>query len=220
MSLLLLHGKTAAGGGGGGLVITSPVATWTGTGSPTTSASFTATSGGLLVLGHCQWNGTMNTPTNSGTAFTWTQRASDTAGVVQHKVWTAPITAGQSMTVSLNSTSEDGILGMVWHVTGQHASPIGVSGAASNVTTNNLTVNFTASVAGSATFVHASDYQELGTMTSSNLLDPNTTNFSGVVDGLSGYRANASAGATSFNLDAGGTGTAGTGYAYVEIKPA
>jgi hypothetical protein len=210
--------RAAVGGGGGGLTVVQPVAMWARTSgsAATSSASFSVTSGELLVIGICSNGNAPPSPTVSA-GYTVTQRGSDSS-YSQTRIFTAPVTSTTSITITLPSFAENGI-GFVWQVSGQHASPIGV-GSGGNSTTNNLTVNYTATAAGSITFVMANEWQELGTPTSSNMTNTVHGNYGGYSEGFAGRRANAASGATSFNLDAGGSGSANWSYSYVEILKA
>lgn len=220
MSLATRTSKRTTPVGGGALTITTPVAMWLRT-AGAASASFSVTSGTHLILvGIGQWNGTIATPTNSGTAFTWTQRAANTGTFLFSKIYSAPAIASQSMTVTLGAGGGNDSWGMIWVVSGHHASPFGVTGSITDNTTNSLTVSYTASAAGSCTFIAAHDFEERGAATSSNLLDINNGNYTGIVDAICGYRLNTAAGATSLNLDAFGTSTAGWNHSYLELLAA
>jgi hypothetical protein len=208
---------------GGGLTITK-IADWARTSgsAATPSSSFTSTNGGLLVyMGHRDAFDSLLAPTNTGTAYTWTNRNGQNNPAVG--IYTAPCTNSQSMTVSIPAAGEKA-WATLYEVTGQHASPIGTTGGAANVGTNNLNAAVTTTVNNSATFIVDNEYQELGAMVSSNLTSFTPLNggsgYAGWTDGISGYRVVATAGATTINLDAGGSGTAWHTYSYCEIKPA
>jgi hypothetical protein len=212
---LLAACRVVAGGGGGGLTVTTPVAIW----QNGTSASFSVTAGDLIVVA---W-GTYPTesivaPTNSGTAFTWTQRES-LSTVLTIALYSAVASTSQTMTVT-TPTGGDFEHGFLWVISGQHASPFGVADDYES-TTNAHNTNYTASANGSVTLVHAIEYQELGAPTSSNLTDVNVeAGISGYAEVICGYKPNAAAGATSFNLDAGGAGGPNWEVLYLEILPA
>lgn len=220
MSLLWLPKAAAGGGGGGGLTVTTPIAMWARTSgsSAATSAAFDATNGQILVAGFGGDGGDPATPTNSGTAFTWTSRAVNS--VWGHsRIFTAPVTATQNMTVTIPA---DGMkcFGYIWVVSGQHASPIGGGTGNGNATTNTINPSYTADAAGSVTFVVGSEWQETGTPTSSNLTGFTHGNYTGWTEAFAGRRANASAGLTSFHVDAAGSGGTNFTYSFVEILPA
>ena len=201
------------------LTITTPVSIWSGS---TASASFTVAAGDLIVYGNHQQDAVGTAPTNSGTAFAWTSRVyeADTpsSGFMQARIWTAVASVGQTMTVTAPS-GPTASFSYLWVVSGQHASPIGVVGS-DYQTVNGLTVNYTATMAGSVTFVVAQDYEERGTITSSDLSPSTTADLSGFTDAFAGRKLNTAAGATSFNLDPAGTTTpTGTVYVYIEVLP-
>jgi hypothetical protein len=204
-----------------GLVITTPIPMWSQPANTVTiSASFAVAVGDLIVYGR-GGDGNANvhnsTPSNSGTAFTWTERAYD-AGFGQNAIWTAVATVAQTMTINHPAVGEK-MYGHIWVVKGQHTSPIGVAGANFDFI-NVRDVSYTATVAGSKTLVIAQDWGEQGPPTSSNMIDVEHGDFSGYTDAVAGIRENAAAGATSFNLDAGGTGVTQLSWAYLEIIPA
>jgi hypothetical protein len=219
MSLLMLHGKTVVGGGGGGLTITQPVAMWARTsgGAAATSASFSANSGEILVIGVGRDGGGAPVSPTTSPSLTVTSRAQDTAHAGT-QIYTAPVTSTTSYTITLPASAEKHA-GFVWVVAGQHASPIGVA-SNGNSTTNNINPAYTASAAGSVIFVASSEWQELGTPTSSNLTNTVHGNHAGWTENFVGRKLNVSAGATTFNLDAAGSGTANWSYVYLEILKA
>jgi hypothetical protein len=79
-----------------------------------TSSSFTPSSSSLLVVGvaYVENNGTTTDPTSaltiSGGGLTWTQQATAVAAPTAFpslvKIWTAPVTTGSSMTVTLSTS--------------------------------------------------------------------------------------------------------------------
>lgn len=200
------------------LTITTPVPIWSGS---TASASFTVSVGDLIVYGNHQQDAVGTAPTNSGTAFTWTSRVHEadtpSSGFMHARIWTAVASVGQTMTVTAPSGPTNSF-SYLWVVSGQHASPIGVVGSDFQ-TVNGLTVNYTATAAGSVTFVVAQDYEERGTITSSDLSPSTTADLSGFTDVFVGRKLNTAAGATSFNLDPAGSSATGTVYAYIEVLP-
>jgi hypothetical protein len=95
------------GGGGAALsFVTSAASAWNATGTSKTTGSFSVQSGDVIVcFGVGEDNGqtgNYNTPTNSGTAFTWTNKfTTNGASAAKIGVWTTTATATQSMTVTL-----------------------------------------------------------------------------------------------------------------------
>lgn len=206
----------------GGLTIT-PVARWQRTtgSAANVSSSFSVTNGGLIVcaIGYDfnDANPALATPSNTGTPFTWTRRAVGTASSrPTDAVWTAPVTATISTTISITaSTTRE--WAKAWVITGQAASPIGVTGNSATQTGQNQTISYTASAAGSAMFVAAEDWNETGNITSSDLTLDNG-DYTGWTDAAPGHRVHTSAGATSFHLTAGGASPIWS-WAYCEIVP-
>ena len=205
--------------GGGELTVTTPIPVWQReTGSDASvSASFTVAVDDLVVFAissdEFAW---FTGPTNSGTAFIWTQRATSPSSPPITRLYTAVATVAQSMTVSVTANSAK-CYAHVWVVSGQDDAPIGVSGGAQS-TSEVVDQSYTAGAAGSVVFVVASDWYETGVLTSSNLLDMQIVEVGGWCDAILGHRLNAAAGATSFNLDAAGGPL--WGYCYLEIIPA
>jgi hypothetical protein len=223
MTMMALRAaKKQAAGGGGGLTVTQPVALWARTSgsAAATSASFSVVSGDLIVVGISGDNpgSSFAAPTNSGTAFTWTLRQTST-GYATTKMYTAPATASQSMTVTLPASSEKQAA-FLWVVSGQHASPIGSGSGGADANTNVVNQNYTPQAAGSVTFVFASDWLETGVPTSSNLTNTVHGNQTGYQETFVGRKANATTSATSFNLDAAGAGGTNWSYTWQEILAA
>lgn len=219
---LMASRVVAGGGGGGGLTVVQPVAFWgrTSGSAAQSSAAFSVTSGELLVVGISgdAPSSSFAAPTNTNTAFTWTLQQTGSAYATV-KVYTAPVTATQSTQITLPASSEkQGAF--VWQVSGQHASPIGTGSGNGNANTNTANPAYTPQAAGSIIFVTASEWLETGTPTSSNLTNTVHGNQSGYQEFFVGRKANPTTSATSFNLDAAGSGGTNWSYAWVEILPA
>ena len=188
------------------------------------SASFTPPNDSLLVVCiACDTaGGTTPTTTVSGGGWTYTSRglrgdAEGTGGYVE--IYTAPVTTGASMTITatvnnmgLSGTSQQRGRAICYVVTGQGASPIGAAAENSASNTNWTPAGPTTTAANSMVFAAAEDWNASGSPTSSDLTETAFSfNVSGgttspVLSGLFGYKTVASAGATTLNFDAAGTG--------------
>jgi hypothetical protein len=206
---------------------------WTGTPAQNvdiTSASFTAPSGALLVMcvgGDTSSGGVTNTLSASDSGgLTWTSRGKrdgnenpPNGGISE--IFTAVTVSAVARTASVRRTTTGGgtnrLSAKLYVVTGQDASPIG-NAAEGGSTTNNLTATGpTTTAANSYVFYAATEWNQLGSPTSSDLTE-DAFDHASQVSGLSGYEAVATAGATTANLDAGGTGAAAWGFIGLEIK--
>ena len=183
-----------------------------------TSAPLTVLVGDLLAVVEHIDSESVGIPVlvNSGTAFTWTQEAENRPnGTVGIRV--ARATAAQTMTISFSGAAARS-WAYCWQVRGAHTSDwIGAAGA-SNSTSDPVNPAYTAQAADSLLLVGGIDWNERGTITSSDLTEtPN--DFSGWCDAVVGYKEITAAGAGTFNLDAAAASPLFS-FAYVEILPA
>jgi hypothetical protein len=215
------------------------VARWAGTpadGAALNSATFTPPGNSELVV--CMSGDTSGGTSDvtwsiSGGGLTWTlqaERSKKSDGLAAARdgaavVWTAPVTSGSSMSISVSrgSQSHGGTnrISCKCYIVTNHdtTTPVGSVGENTS-TTNNLTASlFTAQTLGVA-FVAATEWQELGLPTSSDLTK-DAADYPGQISVLSGYKAIASTGAaTTANLDAAGTAAADWNWVAVEIRAA
>ena len=133
---------------------------YTTTTTPKTSASFDVIAGDLIVIsGHKDDSGSnLVTPTNSGTAFTWTlqQTAGVSAAENELYVWTAIASVTQSMTV----TGTISTAGVVWgfnRMTIRNHGGVGTSVDTTSLGTGAPTLNITTTRPGSLVVVFVSD---------------------------------------------------------------
>jgi hypothetical protein len=214
------------------------VVRWTGTPAHDvnlTSAAFTPPNSSLLVLTVQTDSASATTApvvaVSSSPALTWTKQAQRQAGDSgaqggHASVWTAPVTTGQSTTVSVqhqgSTIGTDRMSCKLYIVTGHDAAtPAGATGTGSS-TTNSITPTlFTSQTAGVA-FVAGTDWNALGAGTTpptSSDLTRDAASYNTQIDVLSGYKTIASAGASvTANLDAAGTAAAAWNWAAVEVR--
>lgn len=139
-------------------LVTEVETAWNSATSPKTTASISVQVGDVLVAYAAQENtsGTISTPTNSGTALTWTLRQSvDVADFCEVRVWTATATAAESITVSFGSSGGVWFGGavQVW----RDSDGVGASSAA-NADGAAPSVNITTTQANSAIAVCNGDW--------------------------------------------------------------
>lgn len=133
---------------------------FTGTTSPKT-ASVTVLSGDQLVcVGTTENNATtLSTPTG-GTSIAWTLKKSLTgSNLAPVYIWTAPVTSGQTFSVSVGRASGTGETGMGVFVY-RGSTGIGASNSASG-TTGTPTVSLTTTGADSAIVIVNSDWETI-----------------------------------------------------------
>jgi hypothetical protein len=227
--------------GGSNIVVTAgTIARWTGTpnaGVTVSSTSATVSTNDLLVL--CSNCDTLNntdsdatltqTITNSAgtaTVSSWTQRIKQDghAATPGHAgIYTATVTTGGTLTISVSRVSTLGdssglrVSYKVYRVTGYNASPIGVTGSGTSATNNMTPTAYTGGTAsGSYVFACATDWNQLGSPTSSDLT-VDAADYATQVSVVSGYKASGGT-APTVNIDAGGTATAAWNWAALEIK--
>lgn len=198
--------------------VDSSVARWTGTPSGVaeiTSASFTPANNSLLVL--CINGDEFDDSSNkllavAGGSLTWTERirrGSSEAGAGIAAIWTAPVTTGSSMTVTVNRTTSGAegtgrLSAKLYIVTGQHASPIGNSNPA-NFTTDPQSLAITASGAGRL-FGCGVDWSANGQPTSTDTAD--AAHYATQISVISAYKsADHTSGSQSIEFNPLGTPT-------------
>ena len=195
--------------------VDATVARWTGTptsGGTAVSASFTPANGSLLVVCiNCDESPGPNTATPSGGGWTYTSRVargqSDaTEGLAE--IWTAPVTTGASMTITVTRAGTDSsgrrVSAKVYIVTGQHASPIGNVNEA-DWTTNPQTLSITAAGAGRL-FGCGTDWNQTGVPVSTDTEDG--ADYAGAISVMSAFKAaDHASGSQSIQFDPVGTPT-------------
>jgi hypothetical protein len=151
---------TAAGGTPPSFIQEAETA-WNSVTTPKTTGSFTVVSGDILVCFAIaeDFGMTFSTPTNTGTAFTWTlQQEVAITDYARVAVWTALATTGQSMTVSVARGSGDTLDYFGANVlTIRGASAVGAS-SQTNVSSGAPTLNITTTQAGSLLVVANGDW--------------------------------------------------------------
>jgi hypothetical protein len=200
--------------------VSKPVARWSAQCRPindgtAVSDAFTPANNSLLVLCiNTDVVGTTNATTFnvSGGSLTWNERAKRDSADSEDKgvaaIFTAPVTTGASMTVTIGLQTHDGtdyltVSGQVYVVTGQHSSPIGATAEGSHTAnpSGNFTL-FTATGAGRA-FYAITDWSA-NTISSTDTADTNV--YPGLIGVGSIYKASDhSSGTISGNVTYGGT---------------
>lgn len=139
--------------------VTEVETTWGSAVTPRTTGSFDVIAGDLLVIAAHKDEGTttLGTPTNSGTAFTWTLQQSVTVST-DHKmyVWTAIATATQSMTVTGTQSAATNPWGFSVTVFRNHGG-VGTSVATTVAGSGAPTLNITTTRPASTVTVFVSD---------------------------------------------------------------
>ena len=170
---------------------------------------------------------TFNTPTNTGTALTWSQVGSINNGgngsCVVWRAYNAASQAGITVTCSISNTgniftgNSAGMTVDVW--TGCATSQTGAAVVSAASTTQNISPTVTTTASGSRVFGIAQDFNGLGTPTSSDT--SNTWNNAGESSGLRAYKATDSGapGSVAVNFNAAGAGPSWT-YVLVEVLAA
>lgn len=207
---------------------------WTGTPANSvniTSASFTPSNGALLVV-NVQADVIAvslvgGITVSDSTGRTWTPRK-EQPGAGNNGfagVYTA-IANGSAMTVSVQRTT-GGTGGAtrisatcdVW--TGQHATPTGNTGGGTSATNNLTAAAYSSSADNSRCIGGATDWNQLGTPTSTDTEDG--ADYTGQISVISVYKAadtTPSGTAVTLNFDAGGTAAAAWSWVALEIIPA
>lgn len=213
-----------------GISVDASVTRFSGTGAQAsaTSGSFTPANNSLLVVcvnADAAFGGAITpTVTCTSAAATFTRRikqdgAEDTGAYAA--IFTAPITTGTSMTVTVGSTdgNSTSISAKIYIVTGQHASPIGTTFQGASTTNNYTPTLFTTTGAGRV-FTCAVDWNELGTPSSTDTADAGDQ--PGNISFLSAYRASDHTASQSISgsFDAAGTAAADWNAVGLEILAA
>lgn len=139
-------------------------------------------------------------------------------------IWTKQFSSAASRTISLRRTTGNGgtnrLSFKAYIVTSEDTSDfLGASGEGSS-TTNNLTASiFTSEAANSYAFVAATDYNQRGSPTSTDLTE-DSADYAGAISVTSGYKDVGTAGAETANLDAGGSSAAAWTWVAIEVKAA
>lgn len=201
-----------------------------------TSASFTPPAGSVLVVCvSADTNGNTDniTISVSGSSLTWTNRVEhdpgDAGAMGGHaSIWTpadGSTVPASAQTVSVRRTAGNGSTGRIsvkiYVVTGADtADPTGATGEGHS-TTNSITPNaYTSTVNNSRGFGCGTDWNQLGTPTSTDTEDG--ADYSGAISVVSLHKAadTATSGSTvTMNFDAGGTGNAEWNWVALEILP-
>ena len=145
------------------------------TGSPTaTTASFTPPDGSLLLVafsGNTDQGANPSLPTitdslGSHLTYTISDRTwfANTGLDGQSAMWTAPVTTGASMTVSVtnNASSNRQSAIKVWVITGPHASPVGLHNIGWSSSASTISQNYTAQGSEGQGFLVSCDWNALG----------------------------------------------------------
>jgi hypothetical protein len=198
----------------------------TGT-TPRPTASFTAPASSLLVALCASNSGSVtHTVTNSGTGLTWSSRAKrdilDSGGNVSAvEIFTAPAVPSVARTVTLTSSNGgDSVALKVLVFTGVDLDvPVGAVGEGSSSTAN-LTPNvYTSTVARSRAVGIASDENQGGAVTSSDI--GFAWNTSSQTSGIAVYKADDTVTPGTVTLNFNGTGGSRLwNWAAIEILPA
>lgn len=177
-------------------------------------------------------DGTITLTCSSSPTLTWTnivQRdPSESSNNGYAGACYALVTTGQSTTVTvtmggtaLEANGTRDVTVKVYVVTGHDtADPIGASGEGESDTNAITPTIYTSTVANSRGFGAATDWQQLGTPSSTDTGD--TFDLAGDISGLSAYKAadtGASSTAVSMNFDAAGTSAAEWNWIGVEVNP-
>ena len=132
---------------------------WTSTSSTRVTGTFTVVQDDILVaMWACENNGKSVSISNSGTAFTWTsQQEVSVTDYCRVRVYTAPASVGQSMTVTFTTTGglNEAHGGNVF--TFRDASAVGAS-SKTNVASGAPTLNLTTTQPNSAIIVFNGDW--------------------------------------------------------------
>lgn len=141
--------------------VTEVETAWNSSTTPKTTASISVQVGDILIAYAAKDanSDNLSTPTNSGTALTWTlQQSVDTASRCEVRIWTATATAAESITVSFASTGGAGEwfggAVQVW----RSSDGVGAS-AAANAAGSAPTLNITTTQANSAIAVLNADWE-------------------------------------------------------------
>lgn len=197
-----------------------------------TSGSFTPANDTVLVACvSADTNGAADniTISVSGGGLTWSQRIErdpGSSGSSGHaSIWRAVVGTGASMQVAVRRTAGHGSTGRisckVYIVTeADTAAPDGNTGSGSS-TTNNITPNvYTSGTNNSRGFGCATDWNQLGTPTSTDTEDG--ADYAGAISVISLYKAadTATAGTVvTMNFDGGGAAAADWNWVAYELKP-
>ncbi len=154
----------------------STPAVFTSTSGTATSASFNPPAGSILLVffsGNSNSGANPSAPTitdNLGAHLTytrhvWRSRADGSPVVNGHAaVWTASVTTGGSMTVSVTQAISE-LACTVIVLTGQHSStPVGAIGGAGSASASSISQSYTAQATGGWGFIGVCDWDALGSM--------------------------------------------------------
>ncbi|MER6575837.1 hypothetical protein [Nonomuraea sp. NPDC001023] len=198
----------------------------TGT-TPRATGSFLAPADSLLVALCASNSGNVtHTVTNSGTALTWTSRVkrdiNDSGGnPAAVEIFTAPAVPSVARTVTLTSSNGgDTVELKVLVITGADlAAPVGATGEGSSSTSNITPTVYTSTVATSRAVGIASDSEQSGTPTTSDV--GFAWNVLGQTSGIAVHKAaDTPTAGTSVTLNFNGSGTRAWNWAAIEILPA
>lgn len=170
------------------------------------------------------------TMSNNGAALTWTtivERDESDAGASEghasaHYALLSTARTGMTVTMTSNTTENGGVAMKVFVITGHDtADPIGASGEGSANQNNTTPTIYTSTVNNSRGFGCATDWNQLGTPTSTDT--EFAYDLAGDISGLAAHKASdttPSGTAVTMNFDAAGTGAAKWNWVGVEVNPA
>ena len=204
-----------------------------GTGAITT-ASFTPVDNSVLLIRFSgNTDGTLpSIPTitdSLGTPLTytlsdWQSKADSPAVFGQAAIWTAEVTVGAAMTVTVTNNSPTNRQGevLVTVVTGADAAPVGAHGKAGSVSASAITQNYTAQVSGGQGFGVCTDWDTVGNPSAGTGCTMDATGTSGTAFSYGFFRRSAdddSNGATNtLNVSLPGTSNH-LNWCYIELVP-
>jgi hypothetical protein len=190
-----------------------------------TTASFTSVSNGMLIAMVMATSD--SAPTVSGGGLTWTRQVQNVSSQEYAEIWTAPVAAGASMTVSATIGGSLNALGLkVDVISGQHpSSPIGTNGTGATTTNNATVTGYVSTANASRGWCAAREGEAAGSPTSTDTGFGWTYTVSGLVPyaGIALRKAadTTNSGTTvTFNMDAAGESAANWRWAALEVIPA
>lgn len=145
----------------------TPAIVGTGSGTSVTTASFTPPDSTLLVACIARFATSTVTMSNSGTALTWTLKADNS----NSRVYTAPLTTSQSMTVTFSQVSSTALGMKVYAVTGADlTTPIGATGTGTSTSDPSTVTGYSSTIANSLGIASVAYLDSPGSFTSSDTI--------------------------------------------------